>query len=302
MKRLVSCLALAAALVGCGAHTNPTRGSQTAPARPVVTIAEVPAGESHPSTAAADAAAPEAEEGYQAPPTARHEAPAGSSYEPQAAARPGLGTEWGETRASRVSTVRFERDDWSNPTAVATLYYDNADGVRAMTRGAALSTFASRGASVRGGGLTVRLLHESGSALPTFDFGTRTYVVGNHGDRYVIQIQNDTPQRFEVVATVDGLDVVDGEPGSFSKRGYLIGPWSTLEIDGFRRSLDEVAAFRFGSVASSYAARKGNARNVGVIGVAFFAERGARSPWLQEEAERRHRADPFPGRFAAPPP
>jgi hypothetical protein len=65
--------------------------------------------------------------------------------------------------------------------------------------------------------------------------------------------------------------------------------------------MDEVAAFRFGSVRGSYAARKGNDRNVGVIGVAFFAERGAETPWTRREMDRRNSADPFPGRFASPP-
>jgi hypothetical protein len=65
--------------------------------------------------------------------------------------------------------------------------------------------------------------------------------------------------------------------------------------------MDQVAAFRFGSVRGSYAAGKGGERNVGVIGVALFSERGAERPWTAREIERREAADPFPGRFASPP-
>jgi hypothetical protein len=126
--------------------------------------------------------------------------------------------------------------------------------------------------------------------------------MGNDGDRYAIRIQNQTGARFEAVATVDGLDVIDGEAGSFEKRGYLVQPWSTVEIDGFRRSEDVVAAFRFGRVKDSYAAKRGNDRNVGVIGVAVFHERGSSWPWTQRELDRRSGADAFPGRFAPPPP
>lgn len=215
--------------------------------------------------------------------------------------RPGLGTEWGETQTSRVSSVAFEREDWSRPSDVVTLYYNDAEGIRAMTRGSSVSSFVGGGVRSPSGALSVRLLDDSGSGLPSFDVGSRTYVLGSHGSRYVIQIQNESGQRFEAVTTVDGLDVMDGRPGSFDHRGYLIGPWSTLEIEGFRQSLDEVAAFRFGAVDRSYAARKGDARNVGVIGVAFFAERGSRSRRLEDESELRRRADPFPGRFASPP-
>jgi hypothetical protein len=77
-------------------------------------------------------------------------------------------------------------------------------------------------------------------------------------------------------------------------------PWSSVEIDGFRQSRDEVAAFRFAKVSDSYAAARGADRNVGVIGFAFFDERGAR--WT-DELRRRDTASPFPdeGRFAPPP-
>ena len=221
--------------------------------------------------------------------------------EPERDERPGLGTSWGETRSSRVSSAPFERSDANGPFAVASLLYNDTNGVRAMTRGASLGAAARDGIDVAGGALSVRLLDASGRALPTYDFGARRFVIGSDGERYVVQIQNHTGNRVEAVATVDGLDVIDGQPGSFEKRGYLLGPWATVEIDGFRQNLDQVAAFRFGSVRDSYAAKKGEARNVGVIGVAFFAEENAPYPWLEREGERRRNADPFPGRFAQPP-
>lgn len=305
MTRIACFIALGAALTACG---NPkTTGYGTPSAPPSGERESVQTKASHASQPGAEPSASDeggarASAEYAPPASAPMDARA-DGYAPPAPepSRPGLGTEWGETRASRVSTAPFERADWSSPSAVATLYYNDAEGVRAMTRGASLGSFSSGGAGVRGGALTVRLLDASGAPLPTFDFGARTYVMGDAGARYVIQIQNDTPQRFEAVATVDGLDVMDGKPGSFEKRGYLVAPWSTTRIEGFRRSYDEVAAFRFGAVSDSYAAKKGDARNVGVIGVAFFAERGARDPWLEDEARRRHGADPFPGRFATPP-
>ena len=67
--------------------------------------------------------------------------------------------------------------------------------------------------------------------------------------------------------------------------------------------MDTVAAFRFGSVRGSYAAQKtGDSRNVGVIGVAIFNERGT-NPFnsSSDEAQRRRDANPFPGQFATPP-
>jgi len=81
-----------------------------------------------------------------------------------------------------------------------------------------------------------------------------------------------------VVVSVDGRDVVDGEPAGWDKRGYLVEPHGEVAIDGYRLSTETVAAFRFSSVAHSYAARLGDARDVGVIGAAIFPERAPRPP------------------------
>ena len=217
-------------------------------------------------------------------------------------ARPGLGTTWGEDRPSAVRHTWFDRRSPTNPFALATLYYNDRAGVSAMASESARSDYGDNVFPIMQSGITVRLLDEFGRPLPSTRAGGRVYVVGEDGQRYIVEVQNHTGNRVEAVATVDGLDVIDGRPGSFEKRGYLVAPFSTVSIDGFRRSDETVAAFRFGSVADSYAERKGLGRNVGVIGLAFFDEAGARWPWTDQEIRRRHDADPFPGRYAEPPP
>jgi hypothetical protein len=268
-----------------------------------------------PTNASAPADAPaEGFGGDQAPasppaPGATSESSAsGRSFEPESEKksadeeRPGLGTRFGESRSSRVSTAPFQREEPDRPFSVAQMFYNDEAGVRAMARRSGVSHFGGSAFRVAGGALTVRLLDSSGNPLRGFDAGTRSYVVGEDGDRYVIQIRNHTGHRVEAVASVDGLDVIDGRAASFHKRGYIVNPFATVEIDGFRRSFDEVAAFRFGSVSGSYAAQKGDDRNVGVIGVAFFEEAGSNVRWTDFEVERRHDADAFPGRFSSPPP
>lgn len=224
-------------------------------------------------------------------------APKKSSPIRQQEERPGLGTTWGETMTSRVSNAPFERAS-DSPFSLSTVHYNDQSGVAAMLRGGSFVDFRSDGSN--NGFLTVRLTDENGSALPTFQSNGRMLVQGEIGQRYMISISNQSSNRFEAVVTVDGLDVIDGRAGSFAKRGYLIQPFGSVEIDGFRQSMDEVAAFRFGSVRGSYAAQKGSDRNVGVIGVAVFAERGARQVWSDREIGRRESADAFPGRFATP--
>jgi hypothetical protein len=144
----------------------------------------------------------------------------------------------------------------------------------------AASALAPRPVLARGGASpahqgpwSFELTDERGSTLPTFEHRGRTYVLGEPGQRYLLRVRNGSGRRVEVVASVDGLDVIDGRKGSWDRRGYLVEPHGEVTIDGFRLNASSVAAFRFGSVASSYAASKGDARDVGVIGVAIFPER-----------------------------
>lgn len=222
--------------------------------------------------------------------------------ETAAAERPGLGTEWGENRESRVSTTTFFRENPDRPFDVIKMFYNDRAGVSAMAQRSGVSDFSDGAAHASRNVITVRLLDSTGRSLEGFSSGGNTYIVGNAGDRYTIQIRNGSNVRFEAVTSVDGLDVINGRTASFSSRGYIVNPGSTVEIDGWRRSTDTVAAFRFGRVTDSYAGKKGDDTNVGVIGVALFEERGASFPWTTQEVDKRHEADPFPGRFSAPPP
>jgi hypothetical protein len=219
----------------------------------------------------------------------------------QPADRPGLGTQWGETRVSRISTVPFVRANASSPFTVASLFYNDEEGARAMANAAGFRRTSAQAFTLAGGAVAVGLRSEHGGFLSGFVAGEKSFVVGEAGQRYSIVLRNLTPQRLECVISVDGLDVLDGQAAAFTKRGYLIDPHGELEIDGFRQSMDTVAAFRFGSVRGSYAAQKhGETRNVGVIGVALFHERGT-TPWTPNEINRRQDANPFPGQFATPP-
>jgi hypothetical protein len=212
--------------------------------------------------------------------------------------RPGLGTSWGETRSSPIREIPFLRGS-ETPFARATLLYDDRDGVAAMTGR------DDPDDATTGSGVEAVVVDERGRPLDTVWSAGRIYVVGKRGQRYALRIRNRTAGRVEVVASVDGLDVIDGLRASLRKRGYIIEPHATVTIDGFRRNLAEVAAFRFGAVSDSYAARTGDDSNVGVIGMAFYSEWGVRLPDedRSDEAERRHAAQPFSdARFAQPPP
>jgi hypothetical protein len=220
--------------------------------------------------------------------------------EPSADSRPGLGTEWGETRRSRVHDVAFERDS-SRPFAFATLHYDDRRGVDALAN-LHRQRDTRRDVSTGGGAVTIAIKDANGEPLEALHIGDRTLVVGQAGQRYSIVLSNHTDKRFESVVTVDGLDVINGKPGTTENRGYLLQPFATLEIEGFRQSSSAVAAFRFAAVSESYAAQMGSARNVGVIGVALFGEQGDTFT-NASDLRLRDSASPFPAdpRFAQPP-
>jgi hypothetical protein len=145
--------------------------------------------------------------------------------------------------------------------------------VLALSCAAAPGKAGARTLPAAAAGYEVQVLVD-GVAAPTFSHRGDSYVLGRLGERYTIRVLNRTGRRVEAVVSVDGRDVIDGRPADFQhKRGYLIDPWGQVEIDGWRLSLRQVAAFRFARVADSYAARTGSARHVGVIGVALFPER-----------------------------
>ena len=113
-----------------------------------------------------------------------------------------------------------------------------------------------------------------GAPLTIYRHAGKSWVEGRRGERFSIRIANHTRRRVEVVVSVDGLDVVDGERADHrSKRGYLLAPHQTYDIDGYRLSYSEVATFRFSDIGDSYAARRGDARRVGVVEAAFYPGR-----------------------------
>jgi hypothetical protein len=149
----------------------------------------------------------------------------------------------------------------------------------------------------RSGPFSFEIVDEAGVVVPTYWHRGRTYVLGTRGQRYLVRVRNGSGERAEVVVSVDGRDVIDGGASSWSKRGYLVEPYGELTVDGYRLSQGSVAAFRFSSVPRSYAALEGDARDVGVIGVAVFRER---RPVASAEPPYRSSNETLRDRSAAP--
>ncbi|RZL63244.1 MAG: hypothetical protein EOP81_13475 [Variovorax sp.] len=200
--------------------------------------------------------------------------PSASVLEPAPARAPArLGTQWGEGLESKTRTVDIKRLS-DRPEGLATIGYNDAASVR---RDTGSNPERRLNLQLAQGDVEWSVEDQSGRPLPLLrahrsNDGDGFKVSGSEGQRYTLRFRNLSDRRYEVLATVDGLDVLTGKPGSLRSGGYVLNPQESITIEGFRKSQNEVAAFRFAAQGRAYAANTpaGDVRNIGVIGSALF--------------------------------
>lgn len=133
---------------------------------------------------------------------------------------------------------------------------------------------------------------DTGATLSTYADRGKLYVAGMPGHRYSVRLSNRSGGRVLAVLSVDGVNAVSGQTANPDQTGYVLAPFESTEISGWRKNLDEVAQFNFTALPNSYAARTGRPTNVGVIGVAVFTERVP--VWRQRDEIAREAAPPAP--------
>jgi hypothetical protein len=111
--------------------------------------------------------------------------------------------------------------------------------------------------------------------LPVYRHQGRYYVAGKPGNEYQVIVRNRSGGDVLGVVSVDGVNVVSGETAAPSQSGYIVASGDSLDIKGWRKNLQQVAAFYFTSHGDAYATRTGRGDNVGVIGVALFRRKPA---------------------------
>ncbi|MBI4191285.1 MAG: hypothetical protein HY525_12205 [Betaproteobacteria bacterium] len=126
--------------------------------------------------------------------------------------------------------------------------------------------------------------------LPVHYHEGRHYVVGKPGNEYQVSIRNNQPGEILTVISVDGVNAVSGETANWSQTGYVLSPYTTFGIKGWRKSLQRVAAFFFTELNNSYAARTGRPDNVGVIGVAVFRKKPEPAVGVLRDYRQRRKA------------
>ncbi len=128
-----------------------------------------------------------------------------------------------------------------------------------------------------------------GRTLPVYEHDGRYYVVGKPGNRYQINLRNQSGQALLAVTSVDGVNVVSGETADWQQSGYVLDSYRQTDVKGWRKSPSRIAQFYFTSLSDSYAARTGRPDNVGVIGVALFRPRAEAPETRYNDDELRER-------------
>lgn len=180
----------------------------------------------------------------------------GGYVEPVIEAAP-LGTSWGEDISSSVGKVYSTRMT-SLPAQVMILQY-SADA----PRGAVSDKLLLLDRTVR-----IRVLREDGTPWPIYQADGAVHLQGEVGERYIVEVENTSPtQAIEVALSIDGLSESNGRPAKPWGKGFVLEPHESWRFKGFRKSDDEVAAFRFSDVADSVAINRGSgsAKDAGVI-------------------------------------
>lgn len=188
--------------------------------------------------------------------------------------RKGLATGWGKVVESQMTYTDFKRST-TKAKYVTSIRYNDKQGAKLMG-----VNFSTKGDKMQraAGGLVEWGMTSGWGSLESYWWRGSRFVVGKKGREYQLKVKNVSWERVEVVLSVDGLDVIDGMPATTSKRGYIIDPGKTLTVKGFRASHESVATFKFSTVTGSYTnLRHGESRNVGVVGLALFTEKGARA-------------------------
>ena len=114
---------------------------------------------------------------------------------------------------------------------------------------------------------------ETGQPLKIWSHDGRLFVAGQPGGRYSVRVTNHTNGRVLVVLSVDGVNIISGETAGYDQQGYIFSAHESYDLNGWRKSNTEIAAFTFAPLRNSYAARTDRPADVGVIGMAVFKER-----------------------------
>lgn len=171
-----------------------------------------------------------------------------------------LGTKWGDDVDSHVTTVDLRRTNEEPIEQMQISYADKSYAGRTLNS-----------MSLVAGKVDFSVATDAGK-LPIFRNAGNYYLQGQAGHAYRLVYKNNSANTYEIVASVDGLNVLDGSTASRYDSGYVLSPNDELIIEGFRKSQEAVASFIFSKPENAYAANtdSGSVENTGVIGTVIY--------------------------------
>jgi hypothetical protein len=111
---------------------------------------------------------------------------------------------------------------------------------------------------------------------PTAEYAARgrRYIEALENAEYELRIHNPTSSRVAVALSVDGLNTIDARHSSaWEAHKWVIEPNGTISVRGWQMSSENARRFYFTTERDSYAAKLGQAANLGLISAVFFRER-----------------------------
>src|SRR5256885_1678860 len=122
-------------------------------------------------------------------------------------------------------------------------------------------------------GFSVEVLVD-GRPLGEYAARGRRYVEALENAEYEVRIHNPSSARVAVALSVDGLNSIDARHTSaWDAHKWVISPYGTIYVRGWQMSSENARRFYFTTERDSYAAKLGQAANLGVISAVFFRER-----------------------------
>lgn len=137
------------------------------------------------------------------------------------------------------------------------------------------------------GDVDVRVVLDNGRELPLHALDGyrhpeqfRAYLEAVDGAGYSLRVRNRTGGRVGVVMTVDGRNIISGKRSELapSEPMYVLGPYQSQLIRGWRTSSQTVNRFYFTDSGDSYAGAWGDYSAMGVIAVAVYREKAHYRP------------------------
>ncbi len=114
----------------------------------------------------------------------------------------------------------------------------------------------------------------NGKRIQEYKNDGKTFIEGRKGSSFELEFRNHSRKRVCFIPSVDGLSVLDGQTAGLESPGYIVEPWGSLKVPGWKLDSESVAQFVFETAGQSYSSQMGyGQKNTGVIGAMVFEEK-----------------------------